>query len=181
MRAEEALDRVQGELRASLAGVDPGALQAVVDLIRDGGVSGDGGAWFCTGQGRSGLVASMAAMRLVHLGLRAHVVGEATAPATVAGDVMLVLSASGTTPVTVHLARTAAAGGARVVAVTRDATSPLGELADVLVVVPPSGSGQFGGSLFEQTCLLLLDAAALAVAPGAEAQAGMRARHATLQ
>jgi 6-phospho-3-hexuloisomerase len=181
MRAEEALARVQDELRASLAGVDSAALQAVVDLLRAGEESGDGGAWFCTGQGRSGLVASMAAMRLMHLGLRAHVVGEATAPAARAGDALLALSASGTTPVTVHLARTAAAAGARVVALTRDAASPLADLADVLVVVPRSQSSQFGGSAFEQACLLLLDAAALAVAPGPEAQARMRERHATLQ
>jgi hypothetical protein len=37
--------------------------------------------WFCSGQGRSGLVAQMVAMRLMHVGFDAHAVGEATAPA----------------------------------------------------------------------------------------------------
>lgn len=36
--------------------------------------------WFFTGQGRSGLVAQMAAMRSMHLGYESHMVGEATAP-----------------------------------------------------------------------------------------------------
>ncbi len=35
---------------------------------------------FVFGEGRSGLVLRMAAMRLVHLGLTAHVVGDATTP-----------------------------------------------------------------------------------------------------
>jgi 6-phospho-3-hexuloisomerase len=41
---------------------------------------------FCTGQGRSGLMISAFGMRLVHLGLKAHVVGEMTTPAIGSGD-----------------------------------------------------------------------------------------------
>ncbi len=39
--------------------------------------------WFWSGQGRSGLVARMAAMRLMHVGFDAHAVGEATTPPSV--------------------------------------------------------------------------------------------------
>ena len=36
--------------------------------------------WFFSGQGRSGLVAQMAAMRFMHVGRNVHFVGEVTAP-----------------------------------------------------------------------------------------------------
>ena len=54
--------------------------------------------WFLCGQGRSGLVAQMAAMRLMHVGFTAHVVGEATAPAVVRGDGLIAISATGADP-----------------------------------------------------------------------------------
>ncbi len=40
---------------------------------------------FVIGGGRSGLAIQMAAMRLMHLGLRVHVAGEVTAPASTPG------------------------------------------------------------------------------------------------
>ncbi|MFE5707482.1 hypothetical protein [Rhodococcus koreensis] len=42
---------------------------------------------FVIGNGRSGLAIQMAAMPLMHLGLRVHVAGEVTTPAIGAGDV----------------------------------------------------------------------------------------------
>lgn len=45
----------------------------------------------------------MAAMRLMHIGLDAHAVGEATAPSIAEGDALLVISGSGETPVTLHI------------------------------------------------------------------------------
>jgi 6-phospho-3-hexuloisomerase len=47
--------------------------------------------WFCSGQGRSGLVARMAAMRLMHVGFDAHAVGEATAPSVAKGDGLVMI------------------------------------------------------------------------------------------
>ena len=60
---------------------------------------------FVFGEGRSGLALRMAAMRLVHLGLNVHVVGDATTPAIVPGDILIVGSGSGETPVTLSLAK----------------------------------------------------------------------------
>ena len=138
--------------------------------------------WFCTGQGRSGLVAQMAAMRLMHTGFDVHAIGEATTPSIGADDGLVVFSGSGETPVTVHLARLAVDFGAHVLAVTTRADSTLAGLADAVIEVPATGSAQFGGSLFEQSALLLLDAIALELTAGdPQAHAEMQARHANLQ
>jgi 6-phospho-3-hexuloisomerase len=138
--------------------------------------------WFCLGQGRSGLVAQMAAMRLMHIGFDAHAVGEATVPSIGEGDGLLVVSGSGETPVTIHLAQLAVGFRARLLAVTTRADSTLAGLADAVIEVPTAGTRQFGGSLFEQSALLLLDAVILDVTAGdPQAYAVMRARHANLQ
>ena len=138
--------------------------------------------WFCLGQGRSGLVAQMAAMRLMHIGLDAHTVGEATAPSIAEGDALLVISGSGETPVTLHLAQLAVGFGARLLAVTTRADSTLTRLADAIIEVPTAATRQFSGSLFEQSALLLLDAVILDVtARDPQACAVMQARHTNLQ
>jgi 6-phospho-3-hexuloisomerase len=134
--------------------------------------------WFCAGQGRSGLVAQMVAMRLMHLGFDAHAVGEATAPALGDGDGLLAVSGSGETPMTLHVAGLARGFGARVLAVTTRGDSSLARLADAVVEIPTTGTVQFGGSLFEQCALLALDA--LAVDLGGD-HVEMAARHTNLQ
>jgi 6-phospho-3-hexuloisomerase len=168
---------VLDEVSAVLSAVSSEEMAAAAALFGDRGRR-----WFSTGQGRSGLVAQMAAMRLAHVGFDAHVVGEATAPSVAADDGLLVLSGSGETPVTVHFARLAAGFGARILAVTTRADSTLAGLADAVIQTPTAGSGQFGGTLFEQSALLLLDALVLDVIAGEpEVYAEMQARHANLQ
>lgn len=138
--------------------------------------------WFFCGQGRSGLVAQMVAMRLMHVGFEAHVVGEATAPSIGNGDGLMAFSGSGETPTTLHFARLAHELDAQILAVTTSADSTLARLAQARIDLPTSGTQQFGGTLYEQGALLVLDALALkltAADPGAYAV--MRARHANLQ
>jgi 6-phospho-3-hexuloisomerase len=66
--------------------------------------------------------------------------------------------------------------------VTAASSSPLAHLADATLEVPAHTSTQFGGSLFEQTALLVLDAAALALgADDPHAHDAMHRRHANLQ
>lgn len=121
---------------------------------------------FTFGAGRSGMALNMTAMRLMHLGMRVHVVGETTAPAIDTGDVLLVASGSGTTEAIVRAVRTATSVGASTVALTTDATSVIAELARVTIVVPAAKkldrdgavSAQYAGSLFEQSVVLIGDA-----------------------
>ncbi len=91
---------------------------------------------FVIGNGRSGLAIQMAAMRLMHLGLRVHVAGEVTAPAVGSGDVLIAVSGSGTTASVIGAADTARKVGASVVAVTTAAESPLAQRADEILVLP---------------------------------------------
>ncbi|MFC9557911.1 6-phospho-3-hexuloisomerase [Rhodococcus sp. NPDC056960] len=121
---------------------------------------------FVIGNGRSGLAVQMAAMRLMHLGLRVHVAGEVTAPAIGAGDVLIAVSGSGTTASVVGAADTAKKLGASIVAVTIASTSPLAQRADEVLVLPAADkqdhnadiTAQYAGSLFEQSVLLAFDA-----------------------
>lgn len=138
--------------------------------------------WFFSGQGRSGLVAQMAAMRLMHAGYETHVLGEATAPAVRKNDGILLVSKSGTTPVSLGFAWKARDEGAIVAALTSDASSPLAVLADASVEIPTAFSEQFAGSLFEQAALLCLDAIVLHISgTGPEAFPKMAARHTNMQ
>ncbi len=121
---------------------------------------------FVLGAGRSGLALRMTAMRLMHLSLDVHVVGEVTTPAIESGDLLLVASGSGTTAGIVRAAQTAVGVGARVAVLTTAPDSPLADLASATVVVPAVGkldrsgtaSTQYAGSLFEQTVVVLGDA-----------------------
>lgn len=121
---------------------------------------------FAVGEGRSGLALQMFAMRLMHLGLEVHIVGEVSAPSIEAGDVLLACSGSGRTPGVVMIAQSAQKTGAHIAAVTTQADSPLGQLADTVIHINAATkldyshqqSQQFGGSLFEQATLLLFDA-----------------------
>jgi len=130
--------------------------------------------WFFTGQGRSGLSAQMAAMRFMHLGREAHVLGEATSPSVRRDDRLVVVSGSGRTPVSVSFARIAKEEGARVLLVTY---SP-----DATLVAPAGESVQLMGNLFEQSALVLLDAVAMHVAAlDPVATATMALRHTNMQ
>lgn len=121
---------------------------------------------YVIGSGRSGLAGQMAAMRLMHLGLRVHVAGEVTAPAIGADDLLLAVSGSGTTVEVVDAADTARAVGASVVAITTAPESLLARRADEVLHLAgtekqdhsDSVSRQYAGSLFEQSVLLAFDA-----------------------
>ena len=158
-----ALAAIRDELSAGvddLLADDHGGLDAVAALLTDAERV------FVLGAGRSGLALRMTAMRLMHLGLTVHVVGEVTTPAIGAGDVLLTASGSGTTGGIVRAAEAATAAGARVAVLTTAADSPLARLATASIVLPAAekqdrsgeASAQYAGSLFEQAVGLLGDA-----------------------
>lgn len=150
---------VDGVLSA-VAAADPERLDAFADAIERADRV------FVHGAGRSGIALRMTAMRLMHLGLTVHVVGDVTAPAIGAGDLLLTASGSGTTGGIVRAATTAVNAGADVAAITTDASSPLAAAASSLLVIPAAqkldrsatASQQYAGSLFEQAVALVGDA-----------------------
>jgi len=168
---------VGNEVGSLLATVDDDEFDRALELLRDPART-----WFFTGQGRSGLVASMVAMRFMHLGRRVHVQGEVTAPAIRANDGLLVVSGSGVTPVSLHFAEIAKAEGAVLAVVTHEPHSRIADMADAVLTLPARRTVQFGGSLFEQTALLLLDALVLAIAARTSVPyESMSCRHTNLQ
>jgi 6-phospho 3-hexuloisomerase len=172
----EALRVVAGELSRVLSQGRADEMQALQDAIL-GAQS-----VFVTGEGRSGLVARCFAMRLAHLGLKVQVVGETVTSAFRPGDLLIAVSGSGTTSATCLHASSAADQGGRAVAVTANPGSPLARSADLALLVPSQGSVQFGGALFEQSALVLLDAIALALQTRlGRTSEEMQARHATLE
>lgn len=162
--ASAAVVRVQrevGDVLGRIAADPAGGTDALAEAIHAAGRV------FVHGAGRSGLALRMTAMRLMHLGLTVHVVGDATTPAIGEGDLLLTASGSGTTGGVVRAARAAHEAGASVAALTTDPDSTLAALADTVVRVPAaqkldrSGahSVQYAGSLFEQAVVLIGDAA----------------------
>jgi len=146
---------------------------------------------FVAGQGRSGVVARAFAARLVQLGFSVHVVGETTAPAAGAGDLLIACSGSGETAITCHIADVAKKSGAAVCTLTARQDSRLAQAADVMVIVPGLSKGDARGSLssiqlagtsFEQSLLLLFDAMVVWLQEElAVSAADMMARHANLE
>ena len=90
---------------------------------------------FVTGAGRSGLAAKAFAMRLMHLGLSAYVVGETISPAIYEDDCIIAISGSGETNTIVSAAKISKKRGAKVLALTSYPESTLGKLADCYVLV----------------------------------------------
>lgn len=125
------------------------------------------------GEGRSGLMAKAFAMRLMHLGLSVHVVGETTTPAIAAGDSVVAVSGSGTTAGTVRVAEQARKVGATLHAVTSRDDSALADLAASVLVIPGATKQRQAGeaatvqplsSLFDQATHIVLDVVCLHLA-----------------
>ncbi len=90
---------------------------------------------FVTGAGRSGLAAKAFAMRLMHLGVSAYVVGETISPAIYENDCIVAISGSGETNTIVSAATIAKKRGSKVLAVTSYPESTLGKLSDSCLLV----------------------------------------------
>lgn len=159
------LSAVSDELRDILQQMDSEQVNALADLLVKAPRV------FVAGAGRSGLMVRAFAMRLMHLGLEAHVVGEVTTPPIAQGDVLLIGSGSGRTPGLVLHAKQAVASGAHVVLVTASPGSAIGALSTscVCIPAPTPKTGSTGahasvqpmGTLFEQCLLIVLDVVVL--------------------
>jgi len=138
-------------------------LDAVPDETSDAFVEAIVGAnrVFMNGLGRSGLVARMFGMRLVHLSRSATIVGDTTTPAIRQDDLLVICSRTGRSPILRHAASLAHAQGARVIAVVGHVGTRLAGSADLVVRLPIQGAlsatEQPMGSLWEQALLLYLD------------------------
>ncbi len=90
---------------------------------------------YVTGAGRSGYVAKAFAMRLMHLGFEAYVVGETVTPAFSNGDTLVAFSGSGETNSVVDICEIVKEIGGKVCLVTGAPASRMGRIADCVVNV----------------------------------------------
>ena len=145
-------------------------LKILLDAYREGKII------LVMGAGRSGLVGRAFAMRLMHLGFNAYVLGDTIVPPVRKGDVVIAISGSGRTQLIVTAAEAAKTVKAKVIAITSFADSPLASIADVVVEVPgrtkiSKMKDYFArqilgiheplaplGTLFEDTAMIFLDA-----------------------
>lgn len=146
------------ELEDSLGSIREEEVSVMTDMLDTKGRI------FCDGAGRSGLQAKGFAMRLTQMGFCTAVVGEVTAPAIRQGDILLVCSASGETPILVAHAKKAKTIGAKVLLITAGDASSLAAVCDRKILIRASSKRQTTtasiqpmGSLFEQSVGLLFD------------------------
>jgi 6-phospho-3-hexuloisomerase len=146
---------------------------------------------FVAGAGRSGFMAKSFAMRMMHMGLNAFVVGETVTPSLEEDDILIIASGSGETKSLVSMAEKAKNLDATVAVVTISPDSTIGRLSDLAIQIPAKPKAgidseyktiQPMGSLFEQTLLLFFDAVILRVMDKKKAESGvMFGRHANLE
>ena len=130
---------------------------------------------FTAGKGRSGFVSN-------------SFVGESTTPSIKEHDLFIIISGSGSTEHLRLLAEKAQSVGAKIVLLTTNADSPIGNLAETVVELPAGtkhdveGSKQPLGSLFEQASLIFLDSIVLPLMDAFHiSEKAMQENHANLE
>ena len=179
MNTAEQLDRVLDEMRAVFARMNPDSVGKLTGEIRQARRI------LLYGAGRNGLVLQALAMRLMHLGMDAHFVGQLSAPPIGKGDLFLTALALGRMPTGDAHIVTAKAAGARIAVIS--ARPELVSNADLVIMLPaqtmadPMTSVLALGSPFELALTLLCDltVADLMTALG-RSNADLGARHTNL-
>ncbi len=143
------------------------------------------------GVGREGLMMRALCMRLFHLGLDAHVVGDMTTPPLEAGDLLLVSAGPGQFSTVAALVSVARAAGARTACITAQQGGAVPLLCDTVITLPaqtmaddlsPSSGVLPMGSLFEAAQLIFFDLVAIALRERlGQSPAQMRSRHTNLE
>lgn len=149
------------ELSRTLSGIDRKQQEQMADEILKAKHI------FVAGAGRSGMMARCFAMRLMHMGMKAYMVGEVVTPSMQEGDLLIITSGSGTTGSLVKMAEKAKVLNGRVGLITIYPESTIGKMADVVVQInAPTSKSEIDtgvtsiqpmGSLFEQSLLICLD------------------------
>ena len=179
-------DQVLDELRPGLA---PDVLAQIPDLAKR---LSNSRRIVCHGVGREGLMMKALTMRLYHLGLNAHLVGDMTTPPVGQGDVLFVSAGPGSFSTISALVQVAQDAGAEAICITAEPGGDVPQLANMTVHLPAqtmaADQGDQAtsilpmGSLFEALMflffeLLVLDLRdQLGVAPDV-----MRANHTNLE
>ena len=145
----------------------------------------------CYGVGREGLMMRALCMRLMHLGLDAHFVGDMTTPPIGAGDLLIASAGPGAFSTVLALQGVAQQAGARVMIVTAQPDGEAPQRAGAVITLPAQtmasdqGSGSSllpMGSLYEAAQLVFFDLVSILLREKTGQAAGqMRQRHTNLE
>lgn len=142
------------------------------------------------GVGREGLMMRAFAMRLFHLGLDVHVVGDMTTPPIGAGDALIVSAGPGEFSTVMGLLGVAKDAGARTVVVTAQPEGAAAKQADALIHLPAQtmadDHGSQGilpmGTVYEAAQLLFFEFIVIQLRErSGQSAADMRVRHTNLE
>ncbi|MCD6512209.1 MAG: SIS domain-containing protein [Thermoplasmata archaeon] len=175
---EDAIKHITGRIE-KMINIDEKTLEKIITLFFNANNI------FVYGAGRSGLVAKAFAIRLVHLGFPAFVIGETITKPVKKGDLVVLISGSGETiPVTMS-AEIARRLGAKLISITANPDSHIARFADLPVILKmDEKNAELAplGTLFEVSAWVFLDGIiAELMARKGETEDSMRGRHATLQ
>jgi len=145
----------------------------------------------CYGVGREGLMMKALCMRLMHLGLDAHVVGDMTTPPVGKGDLLIASAGPGFFSTVMALVGVAREAGARTMVVTAQREGPAPRSADVIIELPAQtmANDRGGpasllpmGSLYEAAQLVFFDLISILLREKTgQSPDQMRARHTNLE
>jgi 6-phospho-3-hexuloisomerase len=145
----------------------------------------------CYGVGREGLMMKALCMRLMHLGLDAHFVGDMTTPPIGAGDLLIASAGPGSFSTVLGLQDVAKQAGARVMIVTTQPEGEAARMADAVITLPaqtmandqtPANSVLPMGSLYEAAQLVFFDLVSILLRDKTGQTADqMRQRHTNLE
>jgi 6-phospho-3-hexuloisomerase len=175
-----ALDEIRGVLEADAA-VEVDKL--CDELLRARRIA-------CYGVGREGLMLRALCMRLMHLGLDAHIVGDMTTPPLGAGDLLVVSAGPGSFSTVMALLQVARSAGARTVAVTAQPSGEVPSAADTVIhlraqTMADDAGGKSVlpmGSLYEAAMLIFFDIVSIVLRQRTvQTMEGMRSRHTNLE
>ncbi|HEY8446940.1 MAG TPA: SIS domain-containing protein [Thermomicrobiales bacterium] len=179
--------RALAELGAALEAVPADAATRMIDeIVRARRIA-------CYGVGREGLMMRALCMRLAHLGLDAHVVGDMTVPPLGEGDLLLVSAGPGGFSTVNALLGVARDAGARTMVVTAQPGGSAAQLADTVIHLPAQtmaddvGSASRNsvlpmGSLYEAVQHLFFDVLSVMLRDRlGQTPEEMRARHTNLE
>jgi 6-phospho-3-hexuloisomerase len=144
----------------------------------------------CYGVGREGLMMRALCMRLMHLGLDAHMVGDMTTPPVGRGDLLVVSAGPGSFSTVKALLEVAHLAGARTAAVTAQPQGEVPSAADTVIhlhaqtMADDKGGASVlpMGSLYEAAMLIFFDIVSIVLRERTgQTMEGMRGRHTNLE
>lgn len=186
MTLSDLANRAAAEIRDAVSAIDPVAMDAMVTELANARRIA------CYGVGREGLMMRALAMRLYHLGLDAHVVGDMSCPPVGPGDLLLVSAGPGAFSTVNALIGVARSAGARVACVTAQPGGDAPKAADLVLHIPAQtmandqGAAATSvlpmGSLYEGAQYLAFELLVLALRDRQAVDAhAMRDRHTNLE